>query len=95
MSQVRYTAPMSSFGRIARPRLHPAALQGGLGELPGISKSLYGFLSLASSAVSTYHGYKRNDSVGWAIAWGLLGAAFPVITPAVAVAQGLGKRKRS
>lgn len=51
-------------------------------------------VSIVSSAASAYHGYKRNDSVGWAVAWGLLGAAFPVITPVVAVAQGYGKRAR-
>lgn len=50
-------------------------------------------LSLASAGASAYHGYKRNDSVGWAVAWGLLGGIFPVITPAIALAQGFGKRK--
>lgn len=48
-------------------------------------------LSIVSSAASAYHGYKRNNSVGWAVVWGLLGAGFPVITPVVAVAQGYGK----
>lgn len=52
-------------------------------------------LSLGSAAASTYHGYKRNrGSVGWAVVWGLLGGAFPIITPAVAVAQGFGKPAR-
>lgn len=50
--------------------------------------------SAASFAASIYHGYKRNDSVGWAIWWGLMGALFPVVTPTVAVIQGFGKRKR-
>jgi hypothetical protein len=44
-------------------------------------------------AASAYHGYKRNDSVGWAIVWGGLGAIFPVLTPAIALAQGFGKSK--
>lgn len=48
---------------------------------------------LVSMAAMAYHGYKRNRSVGWAIAWALLGSAFPLIAPAVAVAQGYGKRK--
>jgi hypothetical protein len=47
----------------------------------------------ASVGASAYHGFKRNQSVGWAIAWGLLGGLAPVITPAVALAQGFGKRK--
>ena len=49
---------------------------------------------IASVGASAYHGYKRNNSVGWAIVWGLLGGLAPVITPAVAVAQGFGERKR-
>lgn len=49
-------------------------------------------LAAVSSAASAYHGYKRNrGSVGWAVAWGALGGLFPVITPAIAVAEGFGK----
>lgn len=55
---------------------------------------VWGLLSTASMAASIYHGYKRNDSVGWALGWGLLGGLFPVIVPTIAVAQGFGKRKR-
>ncbi len=50
-------------------------------------------LLLASGAASTYHGYKRNNSIGWALAWGAAGTIFPIITPTVALAQGFGKRK--
>lgn len=53
----------------------------------------YELLATASAVVSGYHGYKRNNSVGWGIAWFGLGAIFPVITPTIAFAQGLGKRK--
>ncbi|KKN61344.1 hypothetical protein LCGC14_0522760 [marine sediment metagenome] len=53
----------------------------------------WGILSTASGAVSAYHGYKRNNSVGWALVWFALGSFFPVITPVIAVAQGYGKRK--
>ena len=42
-----------------------------------------------SVAVSAYHGYKRNESVGWALWWGFLGGIAPIITPTIAVAQGL------
>jgi hypothetical protein len=42
---------------------------------------------------STYHGYKRHNKVWPAVGWGILGGLFPVITPAVALAQGFGKRK--
>lgn len=58
-----------------------------------IGSSVWSVVAVASSAASAYHGYKRNDSVKWAILWGLLGGIAPIITPAVAVAQGFGKRK--
>lgn len=50
-------------------------------------------VDMASGAASAYHGYKRNESVGWAAWWGLMGLSFPIITPAIAFAQGFGKRK--
>ena len=50
-------------------------------------------VAVASTAAGAYHGYKRNQSVGWAIAWALLGGIFPIIVPAIALAQGFGKRK--
>lgn len=50
-------------------------------------------LAAASTGISAYHGYKRNDSVGWAIVWGLLGGMFPIIVPAVALAEGFAKPK--
>lgn len=55
--------------------------------------TIWGVLATASFAASVYHGYKRNDSLGWGIWWGAMGALFPVATPAIAVAQGFGKRK--
>jgi hypothetical protein len=54
----------------------------------------YGLASIAGTAVGAYHGYKRNDSVGWAIGWALLGGLFPVVVIPVAYAQGIGERKR-
>lgn len=45
----------------------------------------------ASSALCVYHGYKRNQSVGWALGWGLFGSLAPVVAPALALAQGFGK----
>jgi hypothetical protein len=47
-----------------------------------------------SFAACVYHGYKRNESIGWAIGWGALAAFFPLITPTIAVAQGFGKPKK-
>ena len=51
-------------------------------------------LSTASMAASAFHGYRRNDSLGWALWWAFMGGLFPIFTPAVALAQGFGKRKR-
>lgn len=42
---------------------------------------------------ATFHGYKRNGSIGWALLWGLAGAAAPLTTNVIAVAQGFGKAK--
>jgi hypothetical protein len=55
--------------------------------------TIWGVLSAVSAGVSGYHGYRRNNSAGWGVAWFILGGIFPVITPTVAFAQGFGKRK--
>lgn len=47
--------------------------------------------STASSIACVWHGYKRNNSVGWALWWGLMGGMFPIVAPVVALAQGFGK----
>lgn len=55
---------------------------------------LWGSLFAVSIGASAYHGYKRSrGSTGAAVGWGLLGGIFPIITPAVALAQGFGKPK--
>ena len=54
---------------------------------------IWGLLSTASAALSGYHGYRRNNSIGWGVVWFGLGGLFPVITPTIAVAQGFAKRK--
>ena len=46
----------------------------------------------AGTGLGAYHGYKRNNSIGWGIGWGLLGGMFPLFTLPVAFAQGFGKR---
>ena len=55
----------------------------------------WGIASTASMAASAYHGYKRNDSIGWALWWGFMGALFPIITPTIALAQGFGQPRRA
>jgi hypothetical protein len=48
-------------------------------------------LGVVGAAASAYHGYKRNDSLGWAATWGVLGWFFPVPTVAYAAGQGFAK----
>ncbi len=86
-----YTGPVRL---AARPSV-PAGPQMGLAEdASALGVVVPTILVMASSAASAYHGYKRNNSTGWAIWWGVMGAIFPIITPAIAVAQGFGKRSR-
>jgi hypothetical protein len=40
---------------------------------------------------AAYHGYRRNDSMGWAAAWATWGLFFPVPTLAYAAGQGFAK----
>jgi hypothetical protein len=48
----------------------------------------WGALSLVSTALCAYHGYARNESVGWGVLWGIAGGAFPIFALPIAYAQG-------
>ena len=61
---------------------------------PWFVAPIWGLISTASMAASAYHGYKRNDSLFWALVWGGCGAIFPVITPTIGFAQGFAIRKK-
>lgn len=41
-----------------------------------------------------YHGYKRNESIGWALVWGILGTTFWPIAAPIMAAQGFGQPKK-
>lgn len=69
----------------------PADLMGVGEENHFWSHPIFHIIQAASIGICAYHGYKRNESVGWAIGWALLGGLFPIITPAIALAQGFGK----
>lgn len=75
-------------GRLRQPLGHTAYHQ--VGEISEATGKLIGWAAVGAGA---YHGYRRNQSIGWAIGWAVLAGFFPVITTAVAVAQGFGKRK--
>jgi len=56
-------------------------------------KAIGGVLTLASAAVSGFHGYRRNKSITWGLIWFALGGIFPIVTPVIAAAQGFAKPK--
>lgn len=59
-----------------------------------VADAVWGVLRTASVGLSAYHGYRRNQSIGWGIGWGVLGGIAPIITPAIAFAQGFGQRAK-
>jgi hypothetical protein len=85
----RHVLPAARVGFNPQPEPPPARA---MGEV-NVGAATWAALSTASMAASAFHGYKRNQSVGWALVWGAFGALFPVITPVIAVAQGYGDRK--
>ena len=59
----------------------------------GIYTGLYGVATAVSSLGLAYHGYRRNDSIGWAIVWAIVGGMFWPVGWGVALAQGYGDPK--
>lgn len=53
----------------------------------------YHVAAAVSGPACLYHGYKRNNSIGWGIAWSLFGGALPLLAVPIALAQGFGKKK--
>ncbi len=48
-------------------------------------------VDFTSPLLAFYHGYKRNNSIGWALVWGWFGSVAPFTTAALALAQGFGE----
>jgi hypothetical protein len=62
-----------------------------LGGVGGMMASI-GVLEVLGAGLGAFHGYKRNDeSVPWAVGWGLLGLHFPILTTAAAFYEGFGQ----
>lgn len=59
------------------------------------SSKTWGVISIFSGAASAFHGYRRNQSIGWGLAWFVAGSIFPIVIPTIAIAQGYGVRKES
>lgn len=72
----------------------PQPLQYRVGALPPELAPVATFYAVAgpvSAGLSAYHGYRRDGTVLSALLWALLGGAFPIVVPAIALAQGFGK----
>lgn len=69
--------------------LHFVSSTGGDGGM----SYLTGALTLAAAGAGAYHGFRRNQSVGWAVGWFAMGLIFPIFTSALALGEGFGKRK--
>lgn len=54
----------------------------------------YRALGMVGAIAGAYHGYKRNESVGWAIGWGFFGSILPFVALPVAYFQGFGKKEK-
>lgn len=70
------------------PGAQPAPSSG-----PSAGKIILGVLGVASTAALAYHGYRRNQSIGWSLVWAIFGGGFPIIGWPIAIAQGFGKSK--
>ncbi len=63
-----------------------------LGPVYATASRVYTILRPLAAAAMAYHGYRRHrGKVLWALGWALVGGAFPLITPAIALAQGFGQ----
>jgi hypothetical protein len=80
---------------VAPPVNSPGVPAGNIGFAFGSTGATvaWGSLATVSALASMYHGYKRNNSLGWGLWWGLMGATFPLIAPTVGFAQGWAKRR--
>jgi len=58
----------------------------------GSEKPGWIIFALLGSAVSGYHGWKRNGTVTMAVGWAAAGVVSPLLTTAVAFAQGFAKK---
>jgi hypothetical protein len=50
-------------------------------------------VSTAAAVALVYHGYRRTDSIVWALIYGLAGRLVPTVATPIALAQGFAKKK--
>jgi len=85
-----YEHSQSSFGEEDALLAAPPQTNAGAKPMEGLRTAGY-LIGVASGMAGAYHGYKRNESIGWAIGWGILGSLFWPIAVPIMVAQGFGK----
>lgn len=61
------------------------------GVVGEVLSAVYKVGATVSGPACAYHGYKRNQSIGWALWWGFAGSVFFPIAPVIAFAQGFGQ----
>ncbi len=90
LGAIRRLVPSSELGPPANPR--------GTGDIyvsSGFTPTWFDYyVRPVAAATAAYHGYVRNQSIGWSLVWALSGGLFPLITNAIGIAQGFDKRKR-
>jgi hypothetical protein len=58
-----------------------------------VVRAVYGLFSTAAAVSGAYHGYKRNESVGWAVGWFIFGGLLPMLSVPIMFAEGFAERK--
>jgi hypothetical protein len=78
------------------PRAYSAPLAPGQPAMtfPSVSP-LRAALGTVAAAACAYHGYRRNESAGWALGWAFFGSVAPILALPIALAQGFGKPRAS
>ena len=85
---------ISGLGAVSEP---PAPMQAPMMPFPVIPEqpAWRKALGMAAGAACAYHGFKRNESPGWAVAWAAFGNTAPFLALPIALAQGFGKPRRA
>lgn len=56
--------------------------------------SVWSAVAVGAVGLAAYHGYKRNGASIWTGVWVIAAILSPIVTTAVVLAQGVGKRGR-
>lgn len=86
-------AGLALLDRGVNPQIVAAGLQLAQAKVRIPWSTVGGALTVASAALSAYHGYRRNQSIGWGLWWFIMGTLFPIVVPVLAVSQGFGQPK--